>query len=101
MSLTVIHKHNCGLCMARGCPAPLWEDGKGKAAEAASAEPLAPDSLPTSSSTALLMLLVQSGEKPPVHKPNCRDQAWHKYEDPADVPMSPQATLCSLVGGSK
>lgn len=100
-SLTVSHKHNCGLCTAGGSPAPPWEDGKGKVAEAANAKPLMPNSLPTSSSVALLAPLVQSGEKPPVHKPNRRDQAWRKREDPTDVPGSPQATPRSLAGSSK
>ena len=36
----MIHKHDCGLCMVRGSPAPLWADGKGKAAEADKAKPL-------------------------------------------------------------
>lgn len=89
VSLTVIRKHNHSLCTARGSPAPLREDGKGKAAEAANAKPLTPDSLPTLSSAALLTPLVQSGEKPPVHKPNRRHQARRKREDPTDAPRSP------------
>lgn len=67
----VIHKHGHGLRVAEGSPAPLWEDGKGKAAEAASTEPLAPDLLLASSGVALLTPLVQSG----LHKSNHRDQA--------------------------